>query len=141
MNNNIICFPVFPNSITDIIIYSNPFTCLPNHIIAMDSTTLATPLCTSGNTNGCAVAGINKIIDINNQIVIYPNPTQTNFTIETTSTDKQTLQIFDVNGKLVLLQTINGKANIDASNLAEGVYNLSLINPSSVVNKRLVIVR
>ena len=57
------------------------------------------------------------------------------------SSSKQTLQVFDVNGKLVLSQTINGAANIDASNLAEGVYNLSLINATGVVNKRLIIVK
>jgi len=57
------------------------------------------------------------------------------------SSSKQTLQVFDVNGKLVLSQTINGKTNIDATNLAEGVYNLSLINQNGVVNKRLLIVK
>jgi hypothetical protein len=100
-----------------------------------------TPLCAAGNSNGCAVAGINQITDINNRVNIYPNPSSTNFVIETSNTDKQTLQVFDVNGKLVLTQTINGKTNIDASNLAEGVYNLSLQNSTGVVNKRLVIVR
>ena len=57
------------------------------------------------------------------------------------SSSKQTLQLFDVNGKIVLSQTLNGKTNIDATNLAEGVYNLNLISLSGVVNKRLVIVR
>jgi len=85
--------------------------------------------------------GIEPIINNNEQLNIYPNPTQSNFTIETTYTDKQTLQLVDVNGKLVLTQTINGKTNVDASNLTEGVYNLSLINANGVVNKRLVIVR
>jgi len=91
-------------------------------------------------TNNCSPLGVTKIIK-SNELNIYPNPTQTNFTIETTYTDKQTLNVFDVNGKLVLSQTINGKTNIDASNLAEGVYNLSLINQNGVANKRLVIVR
>ncbi|HXD92710.1 MAG TPA: T9SS type A sorting domain-containing protein [Bacteroidia bacterium] len=86
-------------------------------------------------------AGIEPITNNNEQVVIYPNPTSTNFTIETSSDDKQTLQLFDVNGKLVLNQAITGKTNIDASNLAEGVYNLSLINQNGVVNKRLVIIK
>ncbi|HXD92707.1 MAG TPA: T9SS type A sorting domain-containing protein [Bacteroidia bacterium] len=91
--------------------------------------------------NGNQTTDINKLSKNNNQVNIYPNPTQNNFTIETSTTDKQTLQIFDVNGKLVLSQTINGKTNIDASHFAEGVYNLSLTGQSDVVNKRLVIVR
>jgi len=94
-----------------------------------------------GGSGGCdSTLSINQF-ENNNQVNIYPNPTSNNFIIETTYTDKQTLQLFDVNGKLVLTQTINGKTNIDASNLAEGVYNLSLINAIGVVNKRLVIVR
>ncbi|MFI5141675.1 MAG: T9SS type A sorting domain-containing protein, partial [Bacteroidia bacterium] len=143
-NNNITCFPTFPNSINtgSFLIDPNPYNCLPNYIAAMNAADSAKPLCAAGNTNGCAIAtGINQIIDLNTQVNIYPNPSSTNFVIEISSTDKQTLQVFDVNGKLVLTQTINGKTNIDASNLAEGVYNLSLQNSTGVINKRLVIVR
>jgi hypothetical protein len=73
-------------------------------------------------------------------VSVYPNPSKGNFIVEINSTEKQTMQLFDVNGKLVLTQIINGKTNIDVSNLAEGVYNLSLINSEwFVVNKRVVI--
>jgi hypothetical protein len=51
------------------------------------------------------------------------------------------MQIYDVNGKLVLSQTINGKTTIDSSSLSNGVYNISLLSNEGVVNKRLVIVR
>jgi hypothetical protein len=72
---------------------------------------------------------------------IYPNPAQNNFTIQTSNTDKQALQIFDVNGKLVLVQTINGTTSIDASILSQGVYNISITSNEGVVNKKLVIVK
>jgi len=76
----------------------------------------------------------------NSLVSIYPNPSKGSFVIETGSTEKQTMQIFDVNGKLVLTQIINDKTNIDVSGLAEGVYNLNLINSEwFVVNKRVVI--
>ncbi|HEX7415177.1 MAG TPA: T9SS type A sorting domain-containing protein, partial [Bacteroidia bacterium] len=48
------------------------------------------------------------------QIGIYPNPSNGTFIIETNATTKQTIQIYDVNGKVVLMQTINAKATIDA---------------------------
>ena len=51
------------------------------------------------------------------------------------------MQIFDVSGKLVLNQRINGKADIDVSGLHEGVYYISSANAISVVKTRLVIVR
>jgi len=92
-------------------------------------------------TKTCSVSGINQIKSNNNQVNIYPNPNNGSFVIEPNSTAKQTLQLFDVNGKLVLSQTINGKTNIDASILNEGVYNVSIISNEGVVNKRLVIVR
>ncbi|HXD92899.1 MAG TPA: T9SS type A sorting domain-containing protein, partial [Bacteroidia bacterium] len=65
-------------------------------------------------------------------ISIYPNPAQNNFIIETTNTDKQTLEVFDINGKQVLVQTINTKTNIDVSNLNAGVYNISITSNNGV---------
>jgi type IX secretion system substrate protein/VCBS repeat protein/FG-GAP repeat protein len=88
----------------------------------------------------CTVLGIEKF-DGSNEINIYPNPNNGSFVIETNSTEKQTMQIYDINGKLVLNQTINGKTNIDASNLADGVYNISLLSNDGITNKRVVIVR
>jgi hypothetical protein len=49
--------------------------------------------------------------------------------------------MYDVNGKVVLSQTINGKTSIDASSLNEGVYNISLQSNEGIINKRVVIVR
>jgi hypothetical protein len=115
----------------------------------MDSTDLATPLCAAGNTHGCpiAVTGIDQVTNNKEQVNIYPNPNNGSFVIEpipslTLPQGKGTLmQVYDVNGKLVLSQSINGKTSIDASGLNEGVYNISLQNNEGVVNKRLVIVR
>ena len=72
---------------------------------------------------------------------IYPNPNNGNFIIELNSSTNKTVQIYDVNGKLILSQPINGKTTIDAGNLNEGIYNLSIISNEGVVNKRLVIVK
>jgi hypothetical protein len=72
---------------------------------------------------------------------IYPNPSKGNFMVETNSTSKQSIQVFDVNGNLVLTQVIQGRIFIDANNLIDGVYNLCLICNGAVINKRLVIVR
>ena len=85
-------------------------------------------------------AGLNKYVN-SNEISIYPNPSNGSFIIETNSTIKQIMQIYDVSGKLVLTQIINGRATINASILADGVYNISLLNNEGVINKKLVIVR
>ncbi len=91
-------------------------------------------------------AGIEQYANNKEQVNIYPNPNNGSFVIEpipslTLPQGKGTLmQVYDVNGKLVLTQTINGKTTIDASSLNEGVYNISLQSNEGVVNKRLVIV-
>jgi hypothetical protein len=90
--------------------------------------------------NPCS-AGIGQFKNNNEQVNIYPNPNNGNFTIEPNSQAKQIVQLYDVNGKLVLSQTIQGKTTIDASFLTEGVYNISLQSNEGIVNKILVIVR
>jgi hypothetical protein len=88
-----------------------------------------------------SASGINQRASIDNQINIYPNPNNGNFVIDPNNVTKQLLQIYDINGMLVLSQTINGKTSIDIGNLPEGVYNLNLARNEGVVNKRLVIAR
>jgi len=83
---------------------------------------------------------INKYVN-DNEISIYPNPNNGHFLIETNSAIKQNLQVYDINGKLVLTQTLKGRTSIDLSALNEGVYNISLLSNEGVINKRLVIVR
>ncbi|HEX7414422.1 MAG TPA: T9SS type A sorting domain-containing protein, partial [Bacteroidia bacterium] len=89
---------------------------------------------------GIGAAGIQQVTGINEQVNIYPNPSNGSFIIEANNT-KQAMQVYDVNGKLVLSQLINGKATIDATPLNEGVYTISLISNEGVVNKKLVIIR
>ncbi len=92
-------------------------------------------------TNAGQTTGIEEFTNNNEQLNIYPNPNNGSFVIEPSSATKQTMQVYDINGKLVLSQTINGKTSIDASSLNEGVYNISLQSNEGIINKRVVIVR
>jgi|GEM_PF-2262764 len=87
------------------------------------------------------VTGINYLSNNSplQQITVYPNPSNGNFIIETNSSAKQSLQVFDVNGRVVLTQTISGTATIDAGSLTSGVYNVSITSNEGVINKRLII--
>ncbi|HEX7413820.1 MAG TPA: T9SS type A sorting domain-containing protein [Bacteroidia bacterium] len=103
---------------------------LPNFIDAGISTTYT-----------CGTSSIIQFANSNEQINIYPNPNNGSFVIEPNINTKQTMHVYDVNGKMVLSQIINGKTTIDASSLNEGVYNISLQSNEGIINKRLVIVR
>ena len=61
-----------------------------------------------------------------NSVSIYPNPTTSKWTIES-SRGINTLTLFNLLGQKVLEQTVNDtKVNIDASNLKAGVYMLKV---------------
>jgi hypothetical protein len=67
------------------------------------------------------LTGINDIK--NSNIKIYPNPTNNIINIEgLTKNENNTIQIFDVQGKLVITKTITEKGTIDLSELNKGVY-------------------
>ncbi len=71
------------------------------------------------------VTGINDIK--NSNIKIYPNPTNNIINIEgLTKNENNTIQIFDVQGKLVITKTINEKGTIDLSELNKGVYVIKI---------------
>jgi len=90
--------------------------------------------CASQTTSIKKSAGISDV-------TIYPNPSNGKFVIEANATTKQTIQIYDINGKVVLSQVIHDKTNIDISGLNEGVYNISIGSNEGIINKRLVIVK
>ena len=85
-----------------------------------------------------AYVGVSQYSNIYSQISVYPNPNNGTFIVETNST--QTLQIFNINGKVVLSQIINGTTTIDASKLSEGVYNINITGNEGIINRKLVIV-
>ncbi len=74
-------------------------------------------------------------------VVIYPNPTIGQFNIETNTTEKQIVRVLDVNGKVLLSENISGTTSIDASNLDEGIYTLTIKSNNSITTKKLVVVR
>jgi len=117
------------------------FNCTPTLRLANgNNSTDAAKIKSHSNQTNNRTSGINKVTN-NQQISVYPNPASTSFVIETTSSEKQQLQIVDVTGKIVLQQTITGKTTIDAGLLSDGVYNITLVGNGSVANKKLVIVK
>ena len=139
--NNIACFPLFPSSINTIDLLNNPFNCLPNYVLPAMNGYTTTPICVLGNTNGCGVAGIEQITSNNILVLVYPNPSNTQFIIETFSAEKQYLKLFDQNGRILLSQDFNGKTNIDVTNLSQGVYNLTVKTGSNTFNKKLAVTK
>ncbi|HXD94779.1 MAG TPA: T9SS type A sorting domain-containing protein, partial [Bacteroidia bacterium] len=121
------------------------FNCIPTTLRLANNNnnnnTDAAKVRSHSNQNNNRMSGIKQVQPNNNYVAIYPNPAKDNFTIEPSLNEKQTLQIFDVSGKMVLTQVIDGKVNIDTHNLNEGVYNVSVSGNGGQTNKKLVILR
>ncbi|HEX7412915.1 MAG TPA: alkaline phosphatase family protein, partial [Bacteroidia bacterium] len=106
-------------------------------IARCDSSVQATPITNIWR----ATTGIEQN-NLNNAFVIYPNPSSNSFHIDYTGVNGEAVvNVYDINGKVVLNQEMNGKTIIDVSTLSEGIYNINITNSEGVVNKRVVIAR
>jgi len=88
---------------------------------------------------GCSVTGINQTL-LNNSFRLYPNPATDEFYIEYSGANAAAIiNVYDINGKLVLREEMDGKAILSANSLSDGIYNVNITNSEGVVNKKLVI--
>jgi hypothetical protein len=98
-----------------------PYTGLGNQTLNMELVENTT----ARNYQLNVVTGINDIKNAN--IKIYPNPTNNIINIEgLNKNENNTIQIFDVQGKLVITKNITEKGTIDLSELNKGVYVIKI---------------
>jgi hypothetical protein len=69
---------------------------------------------------------------------VYPNPFHSSFTIETNSTDSQTVQIIDMMGSIKLTLIINGTTAIFDNGLTDGVYFLEITNRTGRISRKMI---
>lgn len=77
----------------------------------------------------------------NNSLSVYPNPTNGAFQITSNTTDKLSVELYDVNGRHVFSNVVVGTADINANSLDNGIYTLTIKNGYSTTNKKLVVAR
>jgi uncharacterized repeat protein (TIGR03803 family) len=88
-----------------------------------------------------ATTGIEALENAKFPLILYPNPANDNFTIESNLTGKQIVQIFDSRGQLIISEAMNGKKNMDVHNLIGGVYSVRIIGNNQESVKKLIIVK
>ena len=91
--------------------------------------------------NSNQTTGISRISGLNSTISIYPNPSNGNFIIGTTNAAQQLVEVYDLAGRLVLSQTINGTTTINVNELTAGTYNLKVSGAGVSTNKRVIIAK
>ncbi|MBI9054891.1 MAG: choice-of-anchor J domain-containing protein [Bacteroidales bacterium] len=92
------------------------------------------------NTNGISDK------DFENSLMIYPNPSNGQFTIKTDAqiSGDVIVNLYDLSGKLVYSNTFNSNniqfnERIRIDNAKHGMYNLQLINNKKIYNQKLLI--
>ncbi|MBP7810575.1 MAG: T9SS type A sorting domain-containing protein [Bacteroidia bacterium] len=88
-----------------------------------------------------APIGIKEMNDLENEIVVYPNPANDYLDIKSLNnfTDKLNVEVFDVIGKKVLSQTsTSSNLRINCENLEQGLYVIRINVTANKVTKTLV---
>ena len=77
--------------------------------------------------------------DINNIIMVYPNPSNRYITVKLPGMNSHTVEIYNTLGKLILSSNFNEQERIDISNLSNGVYLLRAYNECSNLSNTIVV--
>lgn len=83
--------------------------------------------------------GTPSIKDQPEKLSVYPNPTAGTFKLITGHYTSQLVQVYDLNGKEVFSQTIDGPATINLTHLPEGIYNVQVTENNNRMNTRVII--
>ncbi|MHB8259873.1 MAG: T9SS type A sorting domain-containing protein [Bacteroidia bacterium] len=90
-------------------------------------------------------ANISSVKQNVSSINLYPNPAKDEINLSISQFDHSkanSVEVYNTIGECVHRQTItSSNSQINVSNLAEGVYNISIISGEAMINKRLVIVK
>lgn len=146
--SSIICGAPFQQTITitgnGASTYTWNTTAISNTISVSPSVT-TTYSVTGTDANGCentssvmitvsACTGINNVTENIAQFVVYPNPNNGEFTISVTGLDKTpSVQIYNTLGKLVYSDVLTSEKNTFNTNLAAGIYFISIIENNKVI--------
>jgi hypothetical protein len=74
---------------------------------------------------------------------IFPNPANTELTIDLASQEASTIKIYNSNGVLVYTATSIGKElfSLNVGHLNSGIYSIEIVNSNQVFNDKLLVVR
>jgi hypothetical protein len=115
---------------------------LPTTTLLVDATTYYA----TQTSNGCTSTSLAVTVTVNlaaqsfeiNSIMVYPNPVSSVLFIKHASNITfDTITLFDVSGKLILIQALNN-SQIDVTNLPSGMYLLKATYGSEQFNTKFV---
>lgn len=95
--------------------------------------------CINTDTENLLVSGCLSIYNETvEEVMIYPNPTESFFYLKTSTNEMYNLTIIDMSGKVVYANTASDAEMIDVSQLSTGVYIVKLENNQKIYRSRLI---
>ncbi len=86
------------------------------------------------SVNGCAALSVGDVGNIKKSIMVYPNPFNTTFTIQTNENNtNSTFNLYDIAGKLVIERKISQSSTVIDINVAPGMYIYRFINDAGIM--------
>ncbi len=86
---------------------------------------------------------VNSFIELENEISIFPNPSNGNIIIKNSGVSIYTVSVTDVNGREIVSYDLNGitsNQNLDlSSKLVSGMYFITLSSEKGIITKRIII--
>ena len=78
-----------------------------------------------------------SIIENNNTISIYPNPSNGEFNIASSSNELSDLTVKDITGKIVISKVFSSNTIINLNNYAKGVYVVDIKNKKGIFTQKI----
>jgi hypothetical protein len=97
----------------------------------------AAPVWQTFNFTSCNTLAIEDF-DINNNVSLYPNPTQNEMSIDLKDLNNTKLTVFDIYGKTILNQPLNETNTIDTSYLANGIYLFKIESDEGSITSKII---
>ena len=72
----------------------------------------------------CATTSIGLELNGPNRVNIYPNPATDKIYISNLTEDNALIKIYDINGRLVLVNNVSNKEYLDISKISKGIYQI-----------------
>ncbi len=82
--------------------------------------------------------GINEFKDLENEILVYPNPANDYLEIKSVNnfTEKLSIELYDIIGKKILVQnTFSNSIKINCENLEQGLYVIKITSTANKISK------
>lgn len=95
----------------------------------------------SVNNSCCRITGI-QAASLSSGIKVYPSPAKNLLVVEIANLKSDQIQMYDINGKLILRETTNDKQSryeMNVGNLSRGIYILKIMEGERELSKQKVI--